>query len=47
MGGPGMKSKPFRFLGLLGLALVLRQIEATAQWPQGLLDALYCYDSEG
>ena len=34
-----MRSQLFLFLGFVGLALVLRQIEAAGQWPQGLLDA--------
>ena len=39
MVGLGMRSKLFLFLGFVGLASVLRQIEAAGQWPQGLLDA--------
>ena len=30
-----------------GLAIIINKVGTSAVWPQGLLDALYCHDSQG
>ena len=41
MAGPWNEIKALSLSWFVGLALVLRQIEAAGRWPQGLLDAFF------